>query len=357
MVFSTVLLDASSSIIGNLGKKAIDGFLNVITDWPRDPEEGINRAKGAKTSTEASLKRLEDDMTEVVKFLTKEGQMQPLRKISSLKEKLTSVRHEIESKSGSYTMDNSLKDEDMLKAYTTVYFTVLYDSMICDTVVDQMQDRIYDDDFEMDDLVKKMRTGINNLENSWAMYMRVIADPKIAKSAYQELKSTRKDLIEFMEEVDKHTRGEMDMLVSGVILNKPKIFGKKKYIESLAALMHETAKHMGEIKISIPQIFDKIRQSNPNAQFSDEDIEKAADLLIEHNRAFALTLEDNIKWIEFRKGDESLVCGNCSISGGIYREFKRCEITGKQVCEDCITFFGKCKICGQKVKHGKHPNI
>lgn len=357
MAFSTILVDASGQVLGGLGKSCINRFLNILRDFPSDPKEGIMRAKGAKSSTESTIKKLEDELNEIIKILVREAQMDPMRKIGNLLKTLTGLRGEIESKSGSFSTEVALKVHDMLKAFTTIFLALIYDSMVIETIVEQLTERVHDDDYELDDLIKKLRTGIHNLEATWGFYSQVTADPAVAKTIYQKMKDTREKLIAFMEEMDNVNSNQMDRLVSGVVLKKPKVFGKKKFIQSLSVIIYEHGTVIETPKVSIPDIFDKISKAHPNLEFSDDDIEKAVDSLIESNRAFALTVENNIKMVEFKRSDGSIVCGNCGFSGGVYRDFKQCMVKDKYVCEDCISFWGKCKICGLQVKSGQHPDV
>ena len=357
MVFNTILVDASSKVLGGLGKSCINRFLSALKDFPKDPEEGIMRAKGAKSSTESMIKKLEDDLNEILKMLTRAAQMDQLSKIGSLQKKLTAIRGVVESKSGNISMDAGLKARDMLKAYTTIFLALIYDGMVIETIVEQMMERVYDDDHELDDLTKKLRIGIRNLEATWGYYSQVTADPAIARVIYDKMKETREQLVQFIEEMDNMNSNEMNRLVSGVILKKPKFFGKKRFIQSLAVIIYEHGKEIGTPKVSIPEIFDRISKIHPKLEISDDDIEKAVDSLIESNRAFALTMENNVKMVEFKRSEGSIVCGNCGFSGGVFKEFKHCLVTDKYVCEDCISFWGKCKICDTNVKSGQHPDV
>jgi hypothetical protein len=274
--------------------------------------------------------------------------------VDRIRGRIQSIRHEIE-KSGSDIELTAVKTEDILRALAMIYLTLQYEVFVVSNNAAKMYDAIEFGD-QANLFVQELRDTIRNLEETWRLHSQSSTDPANARVLFNSLKESRKEWVELINGVTSKSFGEMNEIMMGVAITKPKLFGKKRFQESLADLIWKFGDKSDVKKIEFPNLITKLREENPKTEFKDEDVENALKLLVDTNRIYSLGMENNIKVIEFKRTESSNQCGNCGKHGGIYEEFRKCSAYNKLVCDKCISFFGKCKICDDRIKEN-HPKI
>ncbi len=351
---SGFLADLAINVIEKIGSKATSKFYQQFRNWPTSNSEIEQYYKSVKQSAEMDLKSSEDLIQRSLALLLKQRDLTLHDTVDRIRGRIQSLRHDIEKSSSDIHL-SAVKTEDVLRALAMIYLTLQYEIFVVSNIASKLADTIeFGEDIKIN--VKELRESLNNLEETWRLHTQASADPASAKSLFNSLKESRKEWVELIETVSTRSLGEMNELMTGAVISKPKLFGKKQYQESLADLLWKFGEASEIKKIELPTLIANLRNDNPNAEFQEEDLEVALKLLVNTNRIFSIGVENNIKVVDFKRTESSNQCGNCGKHGGVYEEFRNCIFIKKLVCDDCISFFGKCKLCGTKIKEN-HPKI
>jgi len=338
-------------VMEKVGVGASKILIERLKDWPTSREDAESYYTMIKQSVIVDLNDIESILNRSLKLLLKKREMDIHDTIAGLRSRITQLRDQI-TQSGPNTLLNTISEDKIFRALSMIFLTIQYESFIMANEANQMYDELekFSNSGDYKSHYYDLRNAVTEMERTMQLYSKAVSDPASAEKVFTELRQVRKDFVELIEQVSTESIGSVNQLMTGVVIDKPRLFGKDQYIQSLADLIWNYAQLINESKVELPKLEANIKSDHPNAEFDATDLEQAINHLIDHNRAFSLGLDGNIKFVEFNQSDQSRVCHACGISGGKFIEFRRCENENQLVCDNCISFFGKCKLCGQSYK-------
>ncbi len=341
-------IDTTINILEKIGNIAASKLIDQLLNWPKNKKDAETFYNNIKKSTISDLIEFEENINRSLKYLLKNKNMQLHDELAEIRNEISKIKDKV-NKSGNDTYNNVIKEFDIYKTLSIIYTTIQYDCMILVKEVQELYEKILYDKDPLTHL-KDLRKGIISLNNTWNLRTNAISDPASSKAIYQELKENRKKFIEMIENVTTKSKSEMEEILSGVVLNKPKFFGKKRYKLELREFIWKFINKYNITSIGLDELEFSIKEKNPSLNFDFNLLEEIITDFIGDKKAFSLREEANKKIVEFAKSEKSLVCGNCGDEGGLFKKFRNCEVTNSIVCNNCITIFKKCKICGNKIK-------
>ncbi len=343
-----------AGLLDKVGGKALEVLLDRLSNWPNNPKEAQNYYDSVRQATKEEISNAESVIKQNLKLLMERKRMKEYKALNDAHNLVRSLRQDIE-KTVVTNFTTQTQEYETIRSLSAIYLTLQYEVYIIKHLVNRMTRDIYNDESIMDSIIDLIDQA-KHLQTTISLRNQANADPTMAKMIYKNLKDHTKMWSKLLEESANISKNSMSEMLAGAILSKPKLFNKKDYIEKLSEYTWQYSNRNNIDKIGVPELMNNMRERMPNVEFNDEDMEKAIQLLIEKNKAYSLNIENNIKVVEFKRTEKSLVCGNCGKHGGMYEEFRTCENKEKYVCADCITFFGKCKLCGESIKT-KHPLV
>lgn len=344
-------INSTIDILEKVGNIAASKLIDQLLNWPKNQKDAEKFYINLKKSTLIDLTNFEENINKTLIFFMKNRNMSAHDELADIRNEINKVKDKI-NKSGSDTYSNVIKEIDIFKTLSIIYTTIQYDCMILVNEAQQLNDKVlYDKDYSVH--LKDLRKGMTNLNNTWNLRISALSDPASSKAIYNELKSNRKKFVEMIENVTSKNKNEMEEIFSGVVLSKPKFFGKNRYKKELEDFIWKFVSKFNITSIGLDELEFQIKDKNPLLNFDFNLLEEIVSGFIENKKAFSLSEQGNKKIIEFKKSELSQTCGNCGDEGGIFKKFRRCENTNSLICSNCITFLKKCKLCGDKIKN-KH---
>ncbi|MHA2365276.1 MAG: hypothetical protein ACXAC7_15060 [Candidatus Hodarchaeales archaeon] len=323
----------------------------------RNRPDKIDQLKSYEQSTKqaavASLLTDERIIDESMEVAMQKMKMDLHRSLDRIRIRLTAIRHSLESAPLLIYPDSALKPTEVINNIATFHVAVVYQTFAIEAAATRLRDEFEDDpDIDSKPLVRDIRNTSSALESIWNLRPKTAMNEQTSKALKEQLKSVNKGVVDIIEKVSDASQAQVELAFKEVAMKKPKLFGKGKYRESLGDLMVGTIKSSGLTEMGLVDIRDKMIERFPGIDLNIKDMEEAVKNLHERKLIFGVREEANTQVIQIRKLDKSPKCGKCGKEGGFMIDYYTCPITDGFVCGDCISFFGKCKVCGKKIKLG-----
>ena len=352
---SNVAVNLVSSTIQGLGIKSF-GLLSAIRNRPEDMNKLSDYEQATKQTAISSILTNERILEELMGLALQNSNMQLHRLLDSLRTKISSIRHAMESASLLIYPNSDIKSGDIIRNVSMFHICIVYHSFVVENKAIQLRDD-YEFDPAMDtkEILRDMRTSTTALESIWNLRPKMAINEETSKALKEQLKNVSKDVVELIEKVSESSLTEAENAFKEVSLKKPKLLGKGKYIENLGDIMRAMIKESGQNEMNNLDLLDRLKKKYPDTSISFDDMEKAARQLLDKRLIHGIRQEEKHYVIELRKSGESPTCGNCKKSGGFMVDYYSCP--KGFVCSNCISFFGSCKVCGSKIKNEDHKLI
>lgn len=339
---------------GKLGLKVGMKLMKHFDLWPCSSKEGVNYCIHLHNSTISTLRDAEKKIEETMAISISSSQIDLSRKMDRLRGRIQGARNQMEN-TATGAMENLVKDKKIRDTLSMLYLALMYDAYVVNQAAMDMSEYLEDEEIhEAEATFKKARASGKTLDQVWNIRAQASADPKVADVLYKQLQQAHGEFVQFVENLGESSRESTRKAWAEVVISKPRCFGKNSYKEALGELIWKSGERIDADSISLSDLALKLKEWYPKVEFQLSDINGAAQWMVETKRAHALTVRDNVQMLEFSKSDMSYTCDNCGKSGGLFNEFRSCQMLDKTVCGDCISFLSKCKICGNSVKH-QHP--
>lgn len=352
---SNVAVNLVSSTIQGLGIKSF-GLLSAIRNRPEDMDKLSDYEQATKQTAISSLLTEERIIEETMSIALNNSNMQLHRLLDSIRTKLASIRHSMESSSLLIYPHSAIEPGELIKDISLLHICVVYHSFVIENKATTLRDELESDpSMETKEMVRDMRASTTALESIWNIRPKAAINEESAKAIKEQLKNISKEVVELIDKVSESSLSEAENAFKVVSLKKPKLLGKGKYIENLGEVMRATMKESGQNEMNNLDLRDRLLKRYPDTKFSFEDMEKAARQLLDKRLIHGIREEEKHYVIELRKSDQSPVCGNCKKTGGFMVDYYSCP--KGYVCSNCISFFGSCKVCGSKIKYEDHKLI
>ncbi len=339
-------------MLEKVGGKAIEELMHQLSKWPDNRTEALGYYDNIRQNTIEAISNTEFAIKQNMKLLMDKKKFKEFKILTDTHNILRSVRQDIDK---TLLTNFSTKEQEyaIVRSITTVYLSLQYEVFVIKNLSNNITMLIFNDENIMNNLIDLVGQA-KHLQTTVSLKNQALSNPTLANVIFKQLKEETKIWEQLLEESAKYSRYSMNQVLNNAILSRPRLFNRKEYIEKLSDYIWIYSNKNEIDRIEVPELINKIRGKMPNVEFKDDDVEKAIKLMIKKNRAYSLKIINNIKVVEFKRTDKSFICGYCGKHGGIYEEFRTCQNEGKHVCGDCITFFGKCKLCGEKI-NTRHP--
>lgn len=346
--------ELAAEIVASAGMTLGGKALSLFRRRPDTFEELSAYEQATKQAAVTSLRNDERVIEEIMELaMSGNPDMTLHRNLGRIRDRVVAIRHEMDSAPMMVYPESAIKVQDVINNVSMFHIAVVYQTFVVENKAVRLRDELeYDPDIDTKSLVGDLRTAVTALQAIWGLRPKAAINEEISKALKEQLKSVSKGVVEVIEKISESSYAQVDMAFKEVAMKKPKLFGRGAYIESLGDLMRGTIKESGKNEMSIVELRDKLLQRYPGITLKVDDMENAAKKLLERKLIHQVREEGNTQYLEIRQTGESPKCGKCGKSGGFMVDYYSCPISDGFVCDNCISFFGKCKVCGKKIKHG-----
>ncbi len=355
----TFVSDLAVHLVGSTLESLGSKSYNFIATYRNRPDKLIKLTdyeSATKHTAINSLSTNEHIIEEVMTLALQNSNMQLHRLLDSMRTKLVSIRHSMESASLLIYPNSSANPDVIINNISLFNISIVYHSFVIENKCIFLRDELeFNPSMETVDILREIRSSTTALEKIWNLRPKTVIDEKTAKIIHEQLENITKDVVDLIEKISTSSLSEAENSFKEVSLKKPKLLGKGKYIENLGDIMIATIKSSGQNEMNNIDIKERIIKRYPEITISFDDMEKAAKLLLDKRIIHGIREEEKNYVIELRKSSESPTCGNCKKSGGYMVDYYTCP--KGFVCNNCISFFGSCKVCGSKIKDKEHKLI
>lgn len=275
------------------------------------------------------------------------------RKLDRIRNRLTGVRHSLESIPLLIYPDSGINPNDIIDNIVAFHTAIVYLTFTIEAAATELRD-LYEDNPEtgVNSLVQDIRTTTTALESVWNLRPKGTVNEDTAKVLKKQLKAISNNIVEAIEKISTTSHADVERAFKEVSLNKPKFRGKGKYIENLGDLMIEIVKDSNKNEMNLIEIRNLMLKRYSTITLAISDMEQAAKALYQNKLVQAIRKDGNSQIIQLHTTNSSPKCTKCGKERGYLLDFYRCDSSNGYVCTEDISFFGKCKLCSQKISQG-----
>lgn len=344
-----------TSALQGLGSKSY----NFIAEYRNRPDKLTKLTDFESATKQTAMSSLSSDegiIEEIMALALQQTNMPLHRTLDTIRTKLVSIRHTMESASLMLYPNSAANPNDIINNVSLLNVALVYFSFVIENKCMYLRDELeFNPSMDTNEILREMRSSTTALEKIWNLRPKTVINEETAKAIKESCNAVSKNVVDLIEKISNSSFTEVEQSFKEVSLKKPKLFRKGQYIDNLGEIMVATVKSSGQNEMNNIDIRDRLTKRYSGVTITLEDMEKAARNLLDKKLIHGIREEEKNYVIELRKTGESPVCGNCKKSGGYMVDYYTCP--KGFVCSDCISFFGKCKVCGAKIKDEDHKLI
>lgn len=356
MTFVTnVGVNLVSATLQGLGGKAF-GFVGTYRERPEKLTKLADFEQQTKATAINSLSTNEKIIEEIMAIALTRTNMELHRMLDTTRTKLLAIRHTMENASLMLYPNSAVRPDIIISNISLFNVAIVYHCFVIENKCTRFRDDYeFEPSMDVKEILRDIRASTTALESIWNLRPKTILNEESAKALKEQLKNITKEVVELIEKISESSFVEAEIAFKEVSLKKPRLLGKGRYLDTLGEVMIATIKDAGLNEMNNIDIRDNILKRYLGIELRVEDMEKAARQLLDKRLIHGIREEEKHYVIELRKSSESPTCGNCKRSGGYMVNYYTCS--KGFVCDKCISFFGNCKVCGDKIKNEDHKLV
>ena len=350
-VFSGILSDALSNVIQSVGKTMGLKFIETIRSRPDKLTEMNVYETSTKQFATSQLLEVERNFDEILEVVTRnENDLEQARSLDRIRSRISAIRYAIESASLLVLPQSIDKASDIIETLSYYYVLIVYYSVAIKKCLIEIRDGVEDEsELNIKENLNTVRKQISTLEQIWALRPTSTINQDSVKVLRKQMNELSAGLVDTFSKKCESIYSHVDLAFKEVTIKKPKLFGKQQYNETLEELILKIVKTAPNQSISLQDIREAILNQVKDAKITIDEINQVGKNLYGKKLIYGMHEDKNTTFIDFRGSDKHPKCGNCNREGGLFVDYYTCP-TGGYVCGNCVSFFGKCKICGEKIK-------
>lgn len=295
----------SAGIAGEVGLKVLDqvggvvfsSLVEKLRGRPRFSRDSSQYFSMQKVQLENELKQCEDTLQSIISVAMNNNTMDYVDKLERVRGRISNIRYDIE-KTGANKYLEINPDADALRALTILNLSLQFEVAVLQSSMRRTIDKIEDDEDIKEDY-RRIRDGLNSIEEIKGHLDRAYISPQASENAVRQLQQRKHVFSEIFGEFTEEAVNRAELILANVILSRPNHFNKVEYIQHLSYTSSQYIAKLNIKTIDLAELKEKIEDENGQAEFSDDDMEKAARLLIANDKRFILRTEGKKISLEF----------------------------------------------------------
>lgn len=346
-----ILSDTLSKLISNIGKTMGLKFIDTVKSKPDKLTEMNVFENSTKQFARSQLLEVERTFDEILEVVTgKDSDLEQAKILDRIRNRISSLRYQIDSASLLIPPQSIEKAPEIIENLSYYHLLIVYYSIAINKFLIDIRDGVEDgSDLNIKENLTVVRKQVSSLEQILDLRPTSTINENTVKILKKQMNDVSDGLVDLFKKITEASYGQIDIAFKEVTLKRPKFFGRQKYMDDLGSLVIKILKNSPNKSMSLQDIREVILDQIKDVKITIDDLDQVGKDLYSKKLIYGIREDQNTTFIDFRAtSSHRPKCDNCKKEGGIFMDYYSCP-KGRYVCADCISFFGKCKVCGQKV--------
>ncbi len=291
MMSAGIAGDVGLKVLEQVGGVVFSSLVERLRGRPRFSRDSAQYFSDQKVQLENQLKLSEDNLQSIISVAMNNNNMEHIDKIERIRARISNVRYDIE-KTGANKYLEINPDADALRTLTILNLSLQFEIAVLQSSMRKTIDNVEDGEDIREDY-RKIRDGVNSIEEIKGYLDRAYISPQASENAVRQLQQRKHVFSEVFGEFTEEAVNRADLILANVILARPDHFNKVEYIQHLSFMSSYYIEKLNLKEIDLEELKTAIEDENGQAKFSDDDMEKAARILIANDKRFILKTEGN----------------------------------------------------------------
>ena len=189
------------STLESLGSKSYN-FLATYRNRPDKLTKLTDYESATKNTALNSLSTNERIIEEVMALALQNSNMQLHRMLDSIRTKLVSIRHSMESASLMLYPNSSASPNEIINNISLFNISIVYYSFVIENKCIFLRDELeFNPSMETVDFLREIRSSTTALEKIWNLRPKTVIDEKTAKIIHEQLKNITNEVVDLIEKI------------------------------------------------------------------------------------------------------------------------------------------------------------